>query len=151
METISANSTTWSTIGLYAAAIVVIVLALFGWMVWRKGARVSGEHVFRASRLSHGNRIFPAQVAITNASITLYHPRWIGRLEESIHLAHVASIKIVTHLVFSDVVIESSGGTDPITLHGHTKGDAIAMKALIEGFQTEYYGRKTEMSPPAKA
>ena len=150
METIPANTTTWSMIGLYAAVIAAVVLALFGWIIWRKGARVSGEHVFRASRLSRGNRIFPAQVAITNASITLYHPRWIGRLEESIHMAHVASIKIVTHLVFSDVLIESSGGTDPITLHGHRKGDAIEMKAIIEGFQTEYYGRKTEASPPTK-
>ena len=130
------------TIVTYIAVAAAVVLALLGLVIWRKGARVAGEHVFRASRLSRGNRLFPAQVAITNSSITLYRPRWVGRLEESIHMAHVASIKIITHMVFSDVVIESSGGTDPIALHGHTKNDAIRMKALIEGFQSEYYGKK---------
>ena len=141
MDTIDTASA--STIALYAGIAAAVVLALVGWVIWRKGARLPGEHVFRASRLSRHNHVFPAQVAITNASITLYKPRWIGRLEESIHMAHVASIKIITHMLFSDVSIESSGGQDPIDLHGHTKRDAIRMKALIEGFQSEYYGRKT--------
>jgi len=39
------------------------------------------------------------------------------------------------------VTIESSGGEDPGVCHGHTKGDAIAMKELIEKYQTEYYKR----------
>ena len=142
MNTIPSD-TTWTTIALYVGLAAAIVLAIVGAIVWRKGARIPGEHVFRASRLSRNNRLFPTQVAITSASITLYKPRWIGRLEESIHMAHVASIKIVTHMIFSDVLIESSGGADPIELHGHTKNDAIKMKALIEGFQTEYYGKRT--------
>jgi hypothetical protein len=135
------DTTTWSAIAVYAGSVAAVLLALLGWIILSKGSRLRGDHVFRASRLSRNNRIFPAQVNITNTSITLYKPRWIGRLEESIHLAHVASIKIVTHLIFSDVVIETSGGTNPIALHGHTKNDAIKMKALIEGFQTEYYGK----------
>ena len=142
MDTTPANMNA-STIGLYAGIAAAVVLLILGWIIWRKGARLPGEHVFRASRLSKGNHLFPGQVAITNTSITLYKPRWIGRLEESIHMAHVASIKIITHVLFSDVSIESSGGQDPIDLHGHTKSDAIKMKELIEGFQTEYYGRKT--------
>ena len=143
MNTTPANLNA-SNIVLYAGITAAIVLALLGWIIARKGALLPGEHVFRASRLSRGNRLFPSQVAITKASITLYKPRFIGKLEESIHMAHVASIKIITHLIFSDVVIESSGGTDPIALHGHTKNDAIRMKALIEGFQTEYYGKRTQ-------
>ena len=137
------DTISWSAIATYAGLAAAVALTLVGWVISNKGARLPGDHVFRASRLSRGNRLFPAQVAITNTSITLVRPRWIGRLEESIHMAHVASIKIITHVFFSDVVIESSGGTDPIALHGHTKGDAIEMKALIEGFQTEYYGRRT--------
>jgi hypothetical protein len=133
MDTMPSEAT---TVAMYAAIAAAVVLGVLGLIVWRKGARMPGEHVFRASRLSRNNRLFPAQVGITSSSITLYKPRWIGRLEESIHMAHVASIKIVTHMVFSDVVIESSGGRDPIELHGHTKGDAIRMKALIEGFQS---------------
>jgi len=87
--------------------------------------------------------LFPAQVVITPGSLTIYKPKWIGKLEESIHMAHIASIKISTHAIFSDVCIESSGGQDPIVSHGHTKGDAVAMKDLIEKFQSDYYRNKT--------
>ena len=128
--------------GLFVGFLIAVVLVA-AFVVWRKGRPFAQGAVFRASRLSKGNHLFPGQVAITNTSITLYKPRWIGRLEESIHMAHVASIKIVTHLIFSDVVIESSGGTDPIALHGHMKHDAVKMKAVIEGFQTQYYGKQS--------
>jgi hypothetical protein len=143
MDTVPVTSS-WPPIAIYTAVIIVAVLALLGFWVWRKNRLMSGGHVFRASRLSRGNRLFPAQVLISETSITLYRPQWIGKMEESIHMAHVASIKIDTNLMFSDVFIESSGGQDPIILHGHTKGDAVKMKALIEGFQSGYYKGKHE-------
>jgi hypothetical protein len=99
--------------------------------------------------LSGGNHLFPTQVQITPSSVVQYTPRWIGKQEETIHMAHVASVKIDTGLLFSNVMIETSGGTDPIDCHGHKKGDAVAMKALIERYQTEYYragGSKTPQS-----
>jgi len=114
-------------------------LALVGLWIWRKGQRFASGDVFRASRLSGGNHLFPTQVLITPSSVVQYTPRWIGKQEETIHLAHVASVKIDTGLLFSDVMIETSGGTDPIDCHGHKKGDAVTMKALIERYQTEYY------------
>ncbi|HUL72696.1 MAG TPA: hypothetical protein VLT86_06315 [Vicinamibacterales bacterium] len=119
--------------------IVVVVLLLLGLWAWLKGRRVPGEHVFVASRMTRGNRLFPAQVVVTPTSIALVRPRWIGKEEESVHLAHVASIKIDTHVLFSDVVIETSGGQDPLVCHGHTKGDAIRIKQLIEQFQSDHY------------
>ena len=57
-------------------------------------------------------------------------------------MAHVASIDIDTNMVFSDVSIETTGGHNPLVCHGHTKGDAMKIKAVIEKFQSEYY-RKT--------
>jgi hypothetical protein len=109
----------------------------------------STTQVFRASRLTRGNHVFPAEVEISPTSITLRHPRWIGKTEESIHLAHVASITIETHLIFADIVIESSGGQDPITCHGHTKGDAIEIKRLIEQYQSGFYqGGKPSANTP---
>jgi hypothetical protein len=39
-------------------------------------------------------------------------------------------------MIWSDIRIESTGGTDPITSHGHRKGDALRIRALIEGYQT---------------
>jgi hypothetical protein len=140
MDTTPVDSS-WPPAVIYAliiAAAVVIGLALW---IWSKGRRLPGEHVFRASRFGKGNHLFPAQVIITPSSLTLYKPQWIGKLEESIHTAHIASIKIDTHVVFSDIYIETSGGQDPIVCHAHTKGDAVRMKELIEKFQSEYYGK----------
>src|SRR5436305_6378089 len=110
---------------------VVAVLAAAGvlWLVivWRKGRPFAPGDVFRASRLSRGNHLFPTQVLISPTSVVQYKPRWIGRQEDTIHLAHVASVKIDTRLLFSDVLIETSGGSDPIVCHGHRKRDADAM------------------------
>jgi hypothetical protein len=119
-------------------ALVAIAAAVLFW-ISLKTRRLEGENVFRASRISRGNHIFPTQVVISPSSITMFHPQWIGKLEESIHIAHVSSIKIDTNIVFSDVLIETTGGHNPIVCHGHTKGDAMRMKKLIERFQTDYY------------
>ncbi len=120
-----------------AAAVAVVVL--LGFWIWRKGRPFAEGDVFRASRLSSGNHLFPTQVLITPTSVVQYTARWIGRREETIHMAHIASVKIDTGMLLSDVLIETSGGTDPIVCHGHTKGDAGRMKSLIEGYQTDYY------------
>jgi hypothetical protein len=123
----------------WIVGIAIAAALLFLFIVARKGRRLPGEHVFRASRLSKGNRLLPAQVAITPQSITLYQPQWIGKFEESIHMSHVSSIRIDTNLLFSSVLIESTGGHHPIVCQGHTKGDAIRIKKTIEQFQSEHY------------
>jgi hypothetical protein len=115
------------------------VLALFVWIVWLKGRSFAPGDVFHASRLSSGNRLFPTQVLISPTSVVQFKPRWIGRQEETIHLAHVASVKIDTGFLLSDVEIETSGGSDSIKCHGHRKADAGKMKALIEQYQSDYY------------
>jgi hypothetical protein len=120
-------------------ASILAILLLGVWFIARKGRRLPGPHVFRASRLSRGNRLLPAQVAVTPTSITHYRPQWIGRLEESIHISHVASVRIDTNILFSDVFIESTGGRNPIECYGHGKGDAVEMKRLVEQYQSEFY------------
>jgi hypothetical protein len=132
----------WSWASWTGAAIVVVVLALV-WWIWLKGRQFASGDVFRASRLSRGNHLFPTQVLITPTSVVQYTPRWIGKKEETIHMAHIASVKIDTGALLSNVLIETSGGTDPIACHGHRKADAVAMKDLIERYQTDYYRRGT--------
>lgn len=135
-----------------AIIVVLVVAALLVIWVASRGRLLPGEHVFRASRWTRGNRLFPSQVVITPASVTLYKPQWVGKLEESIHMAHVSSITIDTHVLFSDVTIETSGGRDPVICHGHTKGDAVEMKKVIEDFQSDLYrGVRPDdrVSPPA--
>ena len=123
----------WAIAGALALAAVLI------FWVWRKGRPFAQGDVFRASRLRAGNHLFPTQVLITPVSVVRYIPRWIGRQEETIHMAHFSSVKIDTGLVLSNVRIETSGGSDSIRCHGHHKGDAGAMKQLIERYQTQYY------------
>ena len=107
--------------------VIVAVAVFFGF----KGRRMPGPHVFRASRLSRGNLLFPTQVAVTGTSIVHYTPEWVGGREQSMHLAHIASVAIDRNLFFADVMIESSGGASPVRCHGHRKADAIEMKRLI--------------------
>ena len=126
---------TWIWVAVVAAA----VFAIFVVIIWLKGRPFAPGDVFRASRLSAGNHLFPTQVLITPSSVVQYKPRWIGRQEETIHMAHVASVKIDTRLMFSTVLIETSGGSDPIRCSGHRKRDAMEMQSLIEQYQNEYY------------
>jgi len=133
------TSVDWSSPWVLALGGLLLIVLLLLWIIVSKGAKIPGDHVYRASRLSSGNRLFPSQVAITDSSVTHYTPQWIGKLEKSIHISHVASIKIDTNILFSDVFIETTGGHNPIVCHGHSKGDAIEMKDLIEDIQSKFY------------
>jgi hypothetical protein len=123
----------------WTAVALVAALAAAAWWTWRKGRPFAPGDVFRASRLSSGNRLLPTQVLISPTSVVQYTPRWIGRQEETIHLVHVASVKIRTGLLLADIFIETTGGENPIVCHGHRKADAVQMKNLIEQYQTNYY------------
>jgi hypothetical protein len=123
-------------LGLLVAIVVLAGPMLFFWF---KGRPFTQGDVFRASRWSKGNRLFPTQVSITPQSVVHYTPEIVGRREQSIHMAHVSSVRIDTNLFFSDVIIETSGGSAPVRCHGHRKKDAIRMKQLIEQYQTAYY------------
>ena len=124
------------------AAVIAVAAILFLW-IWWKGRPFAAGDVFRASRWSRGNHLLPTQVLITPTSVVQYTPRWIGRREETIHMAHISSVKIETGVILSNILIETSGGSDPIVCHGHLKGDATRIKTLVELYQTEYYRGRT--------
>ena len=127
------------------AAISILLLMFFAW----KGRPFADGDLFRASRWSRGNRLYPTQVLITPTSVVHYTPELVGRKEHSIHIAHVASVSIDTNLLFSDVIIETSGGTAAVRCHGHRKADAVRMKQLIEQHQTKYYRAPAKQSAVA--
>ena len=131
---------------LLGLAVVVVLGAVH---LYRKSRPLPGEHVFVASRWSPGNRLFPTQVAITPTSVIHYTPHWVGRHEHSINIAHVASVRIDTKLLFADVFIETTGGQSAIQCRGHHKGDALEIKRLIEQFQTAYYRTAQPTAQPA--
>jgi uncharacterized membrane protein YqiK len=134
----------WFIAAMAVLAIVVILIAI----IWRKGRPFAPGHVFRASRLSSGNHLFPTQVQITPMAIVHHTPRFVGRSEHSIHVAHVSSVRVDTGMIFSDVYIETSGGASPVKCHGHRKRDAFEMKRLIAQFQSTYYRQQPPTPPP---
>jgi hypothetical protein len=134
----------------WIAVLVLVALATLVLLVfWVKGRPFAKGDVFRASRLSRGNFLFPTQVLITPTSVVHYTPQLVGRREQSIHMAHVASVGIDTNLLFSNVIVETSGGAAPVRCHGHHKRDAVRMKALIERHQTAYYRAPREQAGDA--
>ncbi len=92
---------------------------------------------FTASRWTDGNRLFPTQIVVSPERVLRIKHRLLGKDEESIALAKVASVKIHAGLIWSDICIESTGGADPIQSHGHRKQDAQRIRDLIEGYQAE--------------
>ncbi len=91
--------------------------------------------IFQASRLTRGNFLFPTIIEVTDTAVTRRKRRFFGRDEITFSLSKVASVHIKTGFIWSDILIESSGGTDPLASHGHSKGDAQRIKQLIQGYQ----------------
>ena len=97
-------------------------------------AATSGE-TFAASRWTKGNLWFPTRIVVSPLRVSRVKRRMFGSNEESISISQVASVKISTGVFWSDILIESTGGTDPITSHGHRKADALRIRDLVESFQ----------------
>ena len=95
---------------------------------------VAGE-TFTASRWTRGNLWFPTRIVISPLRVSRVKRHLFGSTEESISTSQVASVKISTGVFWSNILIESTGGTDPITSHGHRKADALRIRDLVEGFQ----------------
>jgi hypothetical protein len=130
---------TTSTALLVAAAVLVLLVIGLSAIIVEKGKPFAPGDVFRASRWSRGNHLFPTQVMVSPTSVVHYTPQWVGRLEHTIHIAHVASVRIDTKLFFSDIYIETSGGASPISCYGHHKKDAVRIKALVDRYLSEYF------------
>ena len=90
---------------------------------------------FAASRWTRGNHLFPTRIVVSPLHVSRVKPRLFGKTEESIAISQVASVEISTGIIWSDIRIESTGGTDPIASHGHRKRDAIRIRELIESYQ----------------
>ena len=97
----------------------------------------SPSETFTASRWTQGNFLFPTKLVVSPQRVARVKSRLLGSNEESIAMSKVASVHISTGLFWSEIVIESTGGTDPITSHGHRKADAQRIRDLIEAYQAQ--------------
>ena len=106
--------------------------------------RTMPSELFQASRWTRGNFIFPTIIEVSEKAVTRRKRSWFSKDEISVSISKVASVHIKTGLVWSDILIESSGGSDTLTSHGHHRSDAIRIKDLIEGYQAESAGKPGE-------
>ncbi len=103
-------------------------------------AAESSAETFSASRWTRGNFLFPTTLIVSPLRVSRLKGRWFGSNEESIAISKIASVHISTGVLWSEIRIESTGGTDPITSHGHRKADAQRIRDLIEGYQAQARG-----------
>jgi hypothetical protein len=96
---------------------------------------VASDETFSASRWTKGNLWFPTRIVVNPLRVSRVKKRLFGSNEESISIGQVASVKIATGILWSDILIESTGGTDPIASHGHRKAAALRIRDLVEGLQ----------------
>jgi len=82
-------------------------------------------------------------IEVSDKAVVRHKRSWLSKDEISISLSKVASVHVKTGLFWSDIRIESSGGTDPLSSHGHTKADAQRIRALIETAQETLNGLKS--------
>jgi hypothetical protein len=98
------------------------------------------SEIFQASRLTRGNFLFPTIIEVTDKAVTRHKRSWFSKDEISISISKVASVHIKTGIIWSDILIESSGGSDPLASHGHTKADARRIRDLVETAQGKLGG-----------
>jgi len=96
---------------------------------------------FTASRWTAGNFLFPTVIQINPNAVVRRKRAWFSVDEMSVSILKIASVHIKTGLIWSNILIESSGGSDPLASHGHTHGDARRIKELVEQYQAQQENR----------
>lgn len=123
---------------------IFLIAGLIGYSLALRGGTLfrTDAPVYIASRLAANNLLYPTQVAILPSQVIRHKAKLIGSDQESINMAQIASVKISTNILWSNVIIESSGGQAPILCHGHLNRDAITIKTTIEQYQQEYFQQR---------
>lgn len=93
--------------------------------------------IFHASRFSRGNFLFPTAIEVSDKAVTRRKRSWFGEDDMSMSIAKVASVRLRKGMIWADITIESSGGTESMVSHGHSKDDAERIQQLIEHAQAE--------------
>ncbi len=87
---------------------------------------------FEASRLSDGNKIFPAKIDIDNFGVTLKIPGLLGGKEKTLSYSQISSVAIDTPMIgFSKITFDTLG-FDRIVATGFSKDDAQEIKQLVQ-------------------
>lgn len=86
---------------------------------------------YTASRLSEGNKLYPAHIVVDDRGVTLKLPGFFSGKETTILFGSISSVDIKTPLAgYSTIGIETKG-EGKIVAHGFTKAEVKEMKELI--------------------
>jgi uncharacterized membrane protein YdbT with pleckstrin-like domain len=87
--------------------------------------------IFIASRLTAGNKLFPAEIIIDQDGITLKIPGLFSGNEKTIPYSRISSVDINCPLIgYSTISIETTG-EGSIKAHGFTKNEVTRIKERI--------------------
>ena len=93
------------------------------------------DEQYTASRWTSGNHLFPDRVSVRADGVHYVKRRLIGSTEETINVRQISSIRLETGLLFATLTIETSGGSQPVIIHGLRKADAQRVQTLIQNLQ----------------
>ncbi len=87
--------------------------------------------IYAASRLTEGNKLFPAKIILEDNGVTFKVPSFFSGEETTIPYSRISSVNIDSPFVgYSDIIIETTG-EGKIQVHGFTKNEVREMKQII--------------------
>lgn len=92
---------------------------------------------YQSSRFSSGNLLFPATVSAETDGIHYRKGRLLGSSEEVIGYRQIASVKVDSGILWATLRIETSGGSQPVVIHGLGKDDAKAIRDSVRRMQAD--------------
>ena len=87
---------------------------------------------FEASRLSDGNKVFPAKIDIDNFGVTLRIPGLLGGKEKTLSYQQISSVSIDTPMVGYSKITFDTLGFDRLVATGFSKDDAKEVKSMVQ-------------------
>ena len=91
--------------------------------------------VYTSSRFSSGNLLFPASISVQPDGVHYEKRKLLGSSEEVISYKQISSVKIENGIIWARLKIETSGGSQPILVHGLSKDDGKAFRESIQKMQ----------------
>ena len=86
---------------------------------------------YTASRLTEGNKLFPAKIILEDNGVTFKVPSFFSGEETTIPYSRISSVNVNSPFVgYSDIIIETTG-EGKIQVHGFTKDEVTEMKQFI--------------------
>ncbi len=86
---------------------------------------------YTASRLSEGNKLFPAEILLEPTGITIKFPGLFGGESKHFDFSHIASVDIITPMMGYSTITIYAGGTQ-MSAHGFSKAEVKQIKQGIE-------------------